>query len=183
MSYPEARYVGDVGEVSAVYRPADTEPELVSPQGTRTHYLATGRPAGRGAGAVTDGEFGLYHVIDLAPGAGTGTHFHKTMSESFFVTAGTLRLFDGERWIEGTKGDFLYVPAGGLHSFYNESDEPASFLMLFAPGAPREGYFEDVGKFVGLPAEERDKFFVEHDSYFVDLRQGPRPGGSETPES
>lgn len=28
MSYPEARYRGDTGEVSAIYRPADQEPEL-----------------------------------------------------------------------------------------------------------------------------------------------------------
>lgn len=174
MSYPEARYFGDDGEVTAVYRSADAEPELTSPSGTKTYYLATGKPLGRAHDIATDGEFGLYNVVGLPPGGGTGTHFHKTISESFFVTEGTVSLFDGERWVDGTKGDFLYIPPGGLHAFYNQSDEPASFLMLFTPGAPREGYFEGVAAAASLNEAERQRFFVEHDSYFTDLHLGPR---------
>ncbi|TDC73789.1 cupin domain-containing protein [Streptomyces hainanensis] len=178
MSYPEPRYHGDTGHVSAVYRPADTSPDLISPAGTRTYYLATGRPAGHGLSAVTDGEFGLYHVVDLAPGAGTGTHFHRTMSESFFVTAGSLRVFDGERWVDAAQGDFLHVPPGGLHAFANGTEQPVSFLMLFVPGAPREGYFEGLSELAGLSQEERERFFAEHDSYFVEPDgNGPRPDG------
>jgi uncharacterized RmlC-like cupin family protein len=52
-----------------------------------------------------------------------------------------MSLFDGHNWIDATAGDFLYVPPG-LHGFRNQADEPASILMLFAPGAPREQYFE-----------------------------------------
>ncbi|MGW5449516.1 cupin domain-containing protein [Streptomyces asiaticus] len=44
--------------------------------------------------------------------------------------------------MKGGEGDFLYVPAGGLHGFQNDSDEPVSMLMLFSPGAPREEYLE-----------------------------------------
>ena len=45
--------------------------------------------------ASTDGDFGLYRV-DLAPAAGgPGPHFHKTISESFFVLSAAMRLFDG----------------------------------------------------------------------------------------
>lgn len=54
MSYPELRYFGDGGEVNAVYR--SSEPELASPSGMKTYYLATGAPTGREHGAVTDGE-------------------------------------------------------------------------------------------------------------------------------
>ncbi|MDT0341481.1 cupin domain-containing protein [Streptomyces litchfieldiae] len=177
MSYPEPRYHEDTGRVGLVHRPANSTPDLRSPSGTRTFYLATGRPAGERLSAVTDGEFGLYHIVDLPPGAGTGTHFHRTMSESFFVTAGSLRVFDGERWIDAPRGDFLYVPPGGLHGFANESDEPASFLMLFVPGAPREGYFEGLSELAGLGQEEREDFFAAHDSYFIEPGQGPRPDG------
>ncbi len=34
MSYPDARYLGDEGEISAVYRPADQKPELTIGSGT-----------------------------------------------------------------------------------------------------------------------------------------------------
>jgi hypothetical protein len=42
------------------------------------------------------------------------------------------------------KGDFLYVPQGGVHAFSNESGAPARMLILFAPGPPREEYFTEL---------------------------------------
>ncbi|WP_433325151.1 cupin domain-containing protein [Spirillospora sp. CA-294931] len=169
MSYPDPRYFGDGGEISATFRPASTEPDYVSKpvvssgptvaQGTAYHYLSTTDSTG--------GEYGLYRV-DMGPEAGgPSTHFHKAMSESFFILSGTMRLFDGERWVDATEGDYLYVPVGGLHAFRNESGEPASMLMLFAPGAPREGYFEGITELAGMSEEERAEFFVRHDSFFV----------------
>jgi mannose-6-phosphate isomerase-like protein (cupin superfamily) len=98
---------------------------------------------------------------------GPPAHFHKTISESFFILSGTMRLFDGAHWIDATSGDYLYVPVGGLHAFRNESGEPASMLMLFVPGAPREAYFEGITELAELSDEERAEFFIRHDSYFV----------------
>jgi hypothetical protein len=62
------------------------------------------------------------------------------------MLSGTIRLYDGKRWIDGTPGDFLFVPEGGIHAFKNESGKPASMLILFAPGAPREDYFETTAR-------------------------------------
>ncbi|WP_433172787.1 cupin domain-containing protein [Actinoallomurus sp. CA-150999] len=89
------------------------------------------------------------------------------MSESFFILSGTMRLFDGDHWIDANPGDFLYVPPGGLHAFRNESGAPTSLLMLFAPGADREGYFEGITELGDLNDEERARFFLEHDSFFA----------------
>ncbi|MGV9884033.1 cupin domain-containing protein [Streptomyces sp. NPDC003006] len=159
MSYPEPRYLGDKGEVSAVFRSADQPPELSRPGGNHTHYLATH--------ADTGGEFGLYKV-DMGPKApGPTTHFHKGISESFFVLSGHVDLYDGDRWTKAGAGDFLYVPVGGLHAFKNDSDEPASMLLLFSPGAPREEYFEKVAEMAQKGGEEFDEFRIRHDSFFV----------------
>jgi mannose-6-phosphate isomerase-like protein (cupin superfamily) len=168
MSYPEPRYLGEQGEISALFRSADTSPELIAPSGNRTHYLATH--------ASTNGEFGLYR-IDMGPGSpGPSTHFHRSISESFFVLSGAVQLFDGERWITARPGDFLHVPAGGLHAFQNDTDEPTSMLLLFAPGAPREEYFEKVGEMALRGGEEFREFLLRHDSFFVDPPQvGPEP--------
>jgi mannose-6-phosphate isomerase-like protein (cupin superfamily) len=163
MSYPEASYQGDEGEISAVHHPADAEPELMMRGGGSANYLATG--------ASTKGRFGLYRW-NMGPGpAGPKAHFHKTISESFFVLDGTVRLFDGERWIDARSGDFLYVPEGGIHAFRNESGEPASMLILFAPGAPREPYFETLAE-TGLTGrtlsdEEWTEFYLRHDTYWT----------------
>jgi mannose-6-phosphate isomerase-like protein (cupin superfamily) len=160
MSYPAPRYTGDKGEINAVFRRADTPAEVQSLSGARTHFVATS--------ASTGGEFGLYRADLPARGNGPSTHFHKTISESFYITEGTLRLFDGARWVDAEKGDFLYVPPGGLHAFRNETDEPASTLILFAPGAPREEYFEKVSTVGQLTEEERTAFFIKHDTYWTD---------------
>jgi mannose-6-phosphate isomerase-like protein (cupin superfamily) len=162
MSYPDPRYLGDKGEISAKFRPTDQEPELMIGSGTAMRYLATG--------ASTNGQFGLYRV-DMRPHtSGPGPHFHRTMSESFFILSGTVRLFNGERWIDATAGDFLYVPEGGVHGFHNESGEPASMLLLFAPGGPREAYFEALAEIAAgrqFSDEEWTEFCHRHDNYFL----------------
>ncbi|MFE0172545.1 cupin domain-containing protein [Streptomyces sp. NPDC059002] len=159
MSYPEPRYLGDKGEVNALFRSADQEPELSRPGGNHTHYLATQ--------ASTGGEFGLYKIDMGARAPGPSTHFHKGISESFFILSGHVDLYDGDRWRKAGAGDFLYVPVGGLHAFKNDSDEPASMLMLFSPGAPREEYFEQVAEMAQKGGEEFGAFLVRHDSFFV----------------
>lgn len=159
MSYPEPRYLGDTGRLCATYRPAKEEAELRYPSGGTVHYLATG--------ASTDGQFGLYRWEMAPEPSGPDPHFHRTISESFFVVSGRVRLFNGERWIDATPGDFLYVPEGGVHAFRNDSGEPASMLILFAPGAPREGYFEGLTELAQLSDDQRVEFFVRHDTYWL----------------
>lgn len=162
MSYPEPLYHGEKGEVSAVYRPVTLEPDLKIGTSAAT-YIMTGESTG--------GKYGLYRW-DMAPGTpGAAAHFHRTLSESFFILSGTVGLYNGEAWTDAVAGDFLYVPEGGLHGFRNTSNEPASMLILFAPGAPREPYFEGLadrvlGKRTFTP-EQFQEFCDAHDNYFV----------------
>ncbi len=161
MSYPADTYLEDQGEVSAVYRPAGQESELHIGSATAASYLATG--------ATTKGQFGLYRWEMGPQPAGPTAHFHRSISESFFILTGTVRVFDGQQWIDTKPGDFVYVPEGGIHAFRNESGEPASFLLLFAPGAPREPYFEALSEVAAsgrqLTAEELARLYFEHDTY------------------
>jgi mannose-6-phosphate isomerase-like protein (cupin superfamily) len=158
MSYPEARYLGEGGEASATVRLGGQAPEHTG-AASRTSYLATGD--------TTHGLFGLYRWDFTGPPTGPGPHFHRTLSESFFVLSGTVELYDGRRWIDGRPGDYLYVPEGGIHGFRNSSGEPASMLILFAPGAPREDYFERVAGAAQMSEEERTEFYLRHDNHWV----------------
>jgi mannose-6-phosphate isomerase-like protein (cupin superfamily) len=161
MSYPPPRFLGENGEVSAAFRSAGTEPDLTIGVKSRIWHLATG--------ATTEGQFGLYRWDLAAIPNGPGTHFHRTISESFFILEGTVSLGNGERWVDATPGDFLYVPPGGIHGFSNESDAPASMLILFSPGAPREAYFEELAEIVAagrkLSDEEWTELWARHDQY------------------
>ncbi|MEV4360365.1 cupin domain-containing protein [Nonomuraea sp. NPDC049625] len=162
MSYPDARYLGDKGEVTGRLHTADTAPDLLIGGRTRVHYLATG--------ASTGGQYGLYRWEMGAEPSGGGPHFHRTFSESFFVLNGTVSLYNGESWADGTPGDFLHVPPGGIHAFRN-SDGPATMLVLFAPGAPREAYFQELAEIVAsgrqLSEEEWTDLYGRHDQYMV----------------
>ena len=162
MSYPDPRYHGHSGEVSACSRRHDEPAELRTISGF-CHYLATGDS--------TSGRFGLYRW-DMGPDrSGPGPHFHRTFSESFFVLSGTVRIYDGAEWTDAEPGDFTFVPEGGIHGFGNESGAPASMLILFTPGAPREAYFEglvELARRAEKPSdEEMSEFFAKHDNTYV----------------
>jgi mannose-6-phosphate isomerase-like protein (cupin superfamily) len=163
MSYPEAKYDGSTGEVNAELRRAGPAPEIEYKNGGTVHYLATG--------AATDGEFGLYRWNFGPEVSGPDPHFHKTITESFFILDGVVRLYDGRSWIDAEAGDFLRVPQGGIHAFRNESGQTASMLLLFTPGAPREEYFEwldEIGKGLRtLTEEERAEFMLRHDTFWI----------------
>ncbi len=162
MSYPEPRYNSDTGALTAMFRPSDHEPELSYPSGGTVHYLASGESTG--------GEFGLYRWEMAASPSGPEPHFHKTISESFYVLSGSMRLYDGASWVDGKPGDFLFVPEGGIHAFRNESGEPASMLILFAPGAAREDYFETLARVAEglvLSDEEKTEFYLRHDTHWL----------------
>jgi mannose-6-phosphate isomerase-like protein (cupin superfamily) len=158
MSYPEPRYLGDGGTASATVRPAGAPPEVDGATSSAS-YLATG--------AGTDGRFGLYRWNFKGPRSGPDPHFHRSISESFFILSGTVRLFDGTGWRDGNPGDFMYVPEGGVHGFRNESGAPASMLILFAPGAPREDYFERVSTVGRMTPAERTEFYLHHDTFWT----------------
>lgn len=157
--YPEPQYLGEAGEVTATYRPAVTPPDLTYESGTAVHYLSTG--------AGTGGLFGLYRW-DMGPThSGPDPHFHRTITESFFVLSGTVAIYDGQRWVDTGPGDWVHVPAGGVHGFKNTSDAPASMLIHFSPGAPREGYFQGLPALADLSEDERAAFYLRHDNHWV----------------
>jgi quercetin dioxygenase-like cupin family protein len=162
MSYPPSRYDGEHGEVSARLRRTDGEPDITYSNGGKVEYLASSNSA--------DGDYGLYRWTFGEGQSGPGPHFHRTMSESFYVLRGAIEFYDGTGWVEGRPGDFLHVPPGGLHGFRNVLGAPAQMLLHFAPGGPREGYFEGLApmKEWQPSSEELTEFYREHDNHWVE---------------
>jgi mannose-6-phosphate isomerase-like protein (cupin superfamily) len=158
--YPPPRYTAEKPEISAWLRRGDEPPDFDSFGLVKYHYLANQQ--------ATGGDYGLYRVELGAKSGGPGPHFHRAMSEAFFVLSGTVELYNGTDWVEGTQNDFLYVPPGGIHGFRNVADEPAQILMLFAPGAPREHYFEGLSALHELTDDERTEWFIKNDNFFVE---------------
>jgi mannose-6-phosphate isomerase-like protein (cupin superfamily) len=161
-TYPPPKYDGEPGLVNARLRRSETEPDVRNKNGATADYLATGES--------TNGQFGLYRWTMSAARSGPDPHFHRSISESFFVISGAVKLFDGRDWIDARPGDFLFVPEGGIHGFRNESGDDASMLILFAPGAPREDYFETLARVSmgeSMTDDERTTFMLRHDTFWV----------------
>ena len=152
-AYPPDTYDGG-GEVSAWLRRGDGHPEVTYPTGVTCEYLATGER--------TEGRFGLYRWTFGADESGPDPHFHRSISEQFYVLSGQVRLYDGRAWVTAGPGDFLYVPEGGLHAFRGGGG--ASMLLMFAPGGPREDYFETLARGEEMTEEQRAAFLVRHDT-------------------
>jgi len=154
-------YHGD-SEVSALLRrPGDVE--VLRLRSTMARFVAPG--------SLTGGRFGLFQWDMPARAGGASPHFHRTFSESFYVLSGSVELYDGSRWTLGSAGDFLYVPEGGVHGFRNASDADASMLILFAPGPPRERYFQELAEVFDagrqLSDAEWTELWARHDQYAV----------------
>lgn len=160
MSYPEPLYTAESGEASTWHRPYDAAPDIVYPNGNTAYYLVTGDRS--------EGLLGMYRWNMGPEPSGPGPHFHRSFSESFFVLEGSVKIYDGEHWVDTQPGDYMYAPPGGLHGFRNESGEPASMLLLFAPGAPREAYFEGLLTLSELTADEQADFMSYHDNHWVE---------------
>ena len=154
-------YQGESGELTADYRPAGSSATQKNASGVVASFIAPG--------SSTAGDFGLFQWDMPAHAGGPSAHFHRTFSESFYILAGSVRLYDGTRWVDTAAGDFLHVPRGGVHAFRNDGDDPASMLILFAPGAPRERYFRELAEQVAsgltLTEAQRREFMARHDQY------------------
>ena len=156
-AYPSDVYHGDAGEVSAWQRTTEDPPDIVFGNGGTCEYLATG--------VQTRGRFGLYRWTFGETESGPDPHFHRSISEQFYVLAGEVHLFDGRRWATAQPGDFLYVPEGGVHGFRGAGG--ASMLLMFAPGGPREDYFETLARGEEMTEQQREDFMLRHDTYWI----------------
>lgn len=156
-SYPPDRFHGVPEHRASLRYATDREDYAVGP--TKFHYLVSQQKSG--------GDYGLYRV-EMGPHAGgAAAHYHRGISEAFYILDGNMLLFDGDNWVEATTGDFLYVPPGSVHGFRNDADTPAEVLVLFSPGAPRESYFEGLAHIGSLTDEQRREWNFRHDSYFL----------------
>lgn len=147
----------------ATFRPLSEVPPLPLSSAS-VRFTATG--------SATHGEFGLFRYDMRAGPGGPQPHVHRTFSESFYVLDGVVDFYDGDRWVSAVAGDFLYVARNGVHAFRNGGDGPASMLILFAPGEPRENYFTELAEIAEsgrtLTPEEWTEVWARNDQFMVD---------------
>lgn len=136
--------------------------------------------------------------VVVPPGFDVGAHVHGHGQEVFFVIEGELDVLafepadrtvpdwhewesrDGQRYLHGAPGAFMFVPENTPHAFANTTDRPARmFFQSSVPGG-HENYFRELAdllrKASGRPdpkdvAEIRRRYDIEQ---LTALRDGAR---------
>ena len=84
-------------------------------------------------------------------------HRHRDETKTFYVIEGALTVQIEREVFVVTSGGSLVVPAGTMHTMWNESDRHVRFLSVVAPGGLEE-YYAEVASYIptgGKPDMDR----------------------------
>ena len=118
---------------TAFHLPADTGLCYCGP-GDRYTFLVTG--------AQSNGGYFIMEAI-IPPGGGPPLHIHHREDECFYLLEGILDITLAEQKVKATTGDFVQIPRGTVHAFFNAGNTTARMLLFFSP-AGMDKYFEEV---------------------------------------
>ncbi len=97
-------------------------------------------------GKDTGDRYTLFDAV-VPPGGGPPPHLQTREHEGFYVIEGELVFqVDGQRVVAGP-GTFVNIPPNVVHSFRNETNQPARQLIWYAP-AGLEKFFREMGQIV-----------------------------------
>jgi uncharacterized cupin superfamily protein len=142
---------------------------MVVPPGAGTPVeLGLGRPVIK-VGPPLSAQVGLVES-ELPPGGGFRVpHWHEDLDEVFYVLEGEIEyLLDGE-WRRAPAGTTVFIPAGAIHAFRNDSGRPARQLAIGPPGA-----VDLITELAGQPRERWARVHARHRSHYAHDRPGDR---------
>ncbi len=117
----------------------------VPPGGGETLWVLGDLYTFKVTGAETGGAFAVFETVTPPGSPGPPPHLHHGEEESFYVLEGEVELMSGGDTVRATRGAFVHVPRGALHTFRNVGTTPARLLVLITP-AGFEGFFREVGE-------------------------------------
>ena len=71
-------------------------------------------------------------LVELAPGATSGEHFHAEREESDYLLEGAIEATIGGHEFRAAAGDLLSAKPGERHHFQNDGEKPARYLVITA---------------------------------------------------
>jgi mannose-6-phosphate isomerase-like protein (cupin superfamily) len=146
--------------------------------GQRIDFLASGE--------TTGGDYSLFHVLIPAGPPGPRPHRHRDADEFFFVLEGRVEVLFEDAWRSLRPGEFLHVPRGAFHTFWNVTPTAARMLSGFVPSGFERWFrafghparLEDVDPLPVQDAEIQQVLATasEYDMEFGRLQEPPAPG-------
>jgi quercetin dioxygenase-like cupin family protein len=115
----------------------DTDAQPLVRRAEDVTYEDVGAAAGMKKGVLVSDADGAPHFairrFTLAPGAEVPKHTNAVEHEQY-VLEGTYTVGLADREVQVSAGDSLLIPAGVVHWYRNDSDEPGAFLCAVPNG-------------------------------------------------
>jgi len=61
-------------------------------------------------------------------------HVHPDTDEAFYLAEGNATFLLGDREVQASGGDLVFVPRGQAHTVWNSGDSPVRGLIVISPG-------------------------------------------------
>lgn len=89
---------------------------------------------------------GAYALVEATvTGEGPPQHIHGAEEEAFYVLEGEVDIQVGDETVHGTKGSFVLIPRGTVHTFWNVGHSPAKLLVIISLPGMEEYLAEVIG--------------------------------------
>lgn len=95
-------------------------------------------------------------TVDAPAGSMVAPHMHLAEEESYYMLEGSITVQVGDRETVVQSGDFVHIPAGIVHGYRNESNQPAKFLAWVVGGA-LDQFFLTMGEQIRSLPEDLPK--------------------------
>lgn len=120
----------------------------------------------------TNGAYSLMHYTLPACILGAPPHYHKKMSEAFYVLEGKLSILQNDIWVTVKPGAYVLIPPGTTHGFRNDTSDETRFLILASPGG-LENLYDDLFNHIHIehswPPQDPlvlQNLGIAHDTYY-----------------
>ena len=116
---------------------SDTETRPVIRRGNEIQYESVDAATGLSKGVLVGAEHGAPNFairrFTLDVGAEVPKHTNEVEHEQYVLSGEYVVGIDGEEYTVGS-GDSLFIPAGTVHWYRNEGDEPGAFICAVPNG-------------------------------------------------
>ena len=113
--------------------PSQRTPVVLSPGEGRSYGMGRIRAVFKADGPETQAGYSISEWWLEPNTKGPGAHSHDE-DDVFYILEGTMSVLVGDKWLDGSKGSFVLVPAGTTHDFENRSSARAGLLNFSHPG-------------------------------------------------
>ncbi len=112
---------------------AAATPVVLMPGGGETYSIMGMTVAFKTTSRQSGGQFSAIEMTE-PPGSGSPLQYNKVIAMACYMLEGTAIIQVGEESWELEPGAYVFLPAGTVYQFRNQSDAPAKYLMFSAPG-------------------------------------------------